>query len=79
MSKLTAKIAIPIILVGIFAISVFISMGYEQLEPAFYVIILCLVVFVFFFGIAIGQNLSSPVKKLLELAFAEITLVLLAV
>ena len=68
MSKLTLKIAVPIILTGIFAIVVFIAIGYERLEPSFYFIVFLLVIFVFFFGLAIGQNLSSPIKKLLDRA-----------
>jgi len=68
MSKLTKKIAIPIILAGLFAIIVFVSIGYDKLDPSFYIIVLFLVVYVFFFGLATGQNLSSPVKKLLERA-----------
>ena len=60
MSKLTSKIAVPIILVGIFAIIVFIAIGYEQLSLGFYIVFLFLIIFVFFFGLAIGQNLSSP-------------------
>lgn len=68
MAKLTIRIAVPIILVGIFAIIVFIAVGYGQLGPSFYVIIFLLAVYVFFFGLAIGQDLSSPVKKLLNRA-----------
>lgn len=69
MAQLTSKVAIPIILVGIFAMVVLIvTIGYEQLSPSFYIIIIFLTVFVFFFGIAIGQNLSSPVKKILDKA-----------
>ncbi len=68
MAKVTTKIAIPIILTGIFAIAVFVSLGYAQEEPSFYIIILFLIIYVFFFGLAIGQNLSSPIKKLLDKA-----------
>ena len=68
MAKLTTKIAIPIILAGIFAIAVFLAVDFEQLNPSFYVIILFFAVYIFFFGLAIGQNLSSPVKKLLDRA-----------
>lgn len=66
MSKLTSKIAIPIILVGIFAIVVLLAIDYEQLTPSFYIIVLLLTIAVFFFGIAIGQNFVSPIKKLLS-------------
>lgn len=74
MSKITTKIAIPIILTGIFAIIVFFAIGYGQLpsdfylEPGFYVVLIFLVIYVFFFGLATGQNLSSPIKKLLDRA-----------
>jgi len=68
MSKLTSKIAIPIILVGIFAIAVFISVDYENLDVGFYSVILFFTIYVFFFGLSIGQSFSSPVKKLLERA-----------
>jgi methyl-accepting chemotaxis protein len=68
MTKVTSKIATPIILAGLFAIIVFIALDYEQLKPSFYIVLSLLFVYVFFFGIAIGQSLSSPVKKLLERA-----------
>jgi nitrogen fixation/metabolism regulation signal transduction histidine kinase len=65
MAKCTIKTAIPIILVGIFAIVIFIAIDYGQLESSFYLVILFLVIFVFSFGLAMGQNLTSPVKKIL--------------
>jgi methyl-accepting chemotaxis protein len=74
MSKLTTKIAFPIILTGIFAILVFVSLGYGQYlgdfysEPGFYLIIIFLIIYVFFFGLSTGQNLSSPIKKILDMA-----------
>lgn len=68
MAKFTTKIVIPIILVGIFAIAVFIAVGSEQLGPGFYIVALFFAIYVFFFGLAIGQNLSSPMKKLLDKA-----------
>ncbi len=74
MSKLTLKIATPIILAGIFCILVFIAAGYGQSlenfynEPGFYIILGFLIVYVFFFGFSTGQSLSSPIKKLLDKA-----------
>lgn len=68
MSKISSKIAVPIILAGIFAITIFIAMDYEKLDITFYLIILILAIFVFFFGFATGQEFSSPIKKLLERA-----------
>ena len=68
MSKLTTKIAVPIILVGVFVVAVFvaINIGFTELNIGSYLIILCLAIFVFFFGLSVGQNLSSPIKKILE-------------
>jgi len=68
MAKRSTKIAIPIVLAGIFTITTFIAIGYEQLDPAFYMVVLFLVIFVFFFGIATGQSINSPLKKLLDKA-----------
>lgn len=68
MSKLTSKIAVPIILVGLFAIAVFMAVDYDQLNISFYIVILFFTIYVFFFGLAIGQSLTSPVKKILEKA-----------
>jgi len=68
MSKLTTKISIPVILAGVFAMTVFIAFDQERLNLSFYILIFLLSIFVFFFGFATGQQFSSPVKKLLERA-----------
>ena len=68
MAKFTTRIAIPIILVGIFAIAIFIAIDYDQLGVGFYIVILFLVIYVFFFGLATGQSIASPIKKLLDRA-----------
>ena len=65
MAKRTTEIAIPMILVGVFAVVVLLSIGSSQSGPLFYIVILFLAVFVFFFGLATGQNLTSPLKKLM--------------
>jgi len=68
MSKLSTKIAFPIILSSIFAISVFIAVDYEELRPSFYLVLLFVAIYVFFFGYATGERFASPVKELLERA-----------
>ncbi len=68
MSKLTSKIAVPIILAGIFAIAVFAALNYERLDLSFYIVILIFSVYVFSFGFATGQSLVSPLKQLLDRA-----------
>ena len=68
MSKLTTKISLPVILAGIFAMTVFIAFDHENIDLPFYIIIFLLSIFVFFFGFATGQQFSSPIKKLLERA-----------
>lgn len=66
MAKLTTKIAIPIILAGLFAITVFIALDYQELKLNFYIVLILLAVYVFFFGFATGQSFVSPIRKLLE-------------
>jgi len=66
MAKQITKIAVSIILVGVFSIVVFIATTYQQLQLSSYIILALLFVFMFFFGIATGQNLTYPIKKLLN-------------
>jgi methyl-accepting chemotaxis protein len=68
MSKITSKITFPIILVGLFSLAVFMALNYNQLGPSFYVILLFLSIYIFSFGFAIGQSVSSPIKELLKKA-----------
>lgn len=68
MNKLASKITVPIILVGLFSAVVFVSLNYNELDAVFYIILLFLSIYIFSFGFAIGQNFSSPVKKLLDMA-----------
>jgi nitrogen fixation/metabolism regulation signal transduction histidine kinase len=68
MSKLTTKVTLPIILVGLFSISVFVALNYNQLGVGFYVVLFLLTIYIFSFGFAIGQSFSSPVARLLEKA-----------
>lgn len=68
MSKLAAKISFPIVLAGVFVLTIFIALDYNRFDPNFYVILILLTLFMFFFGFATGQNLSSPIKKLLDKA-----------
>lgn len=68
MLKLTSKITVPIILVGIFSIAIFMALNYDQLGLSFYIILLLLAVYIFSFGFAVGQNFVSPFKELLKKA-----------
>jgi nitrogen fixation/metabolism regulation signal transduction histidine kinase len=70
MTKLTLKIAFPIIAVGVFAIMALTAIltDYHKLSTSFYIVSLFLAVFVFSSGLAIGQRLSSPVKAILDKA-----------
>lgn len=68
MAKLTFKIALPIIIAGFFATGALLATGREYIDPSFYFLLFCLLVFVFFFGLAAGQRAVSPVKKILQKA-----------
>ncbi len=70
MSNILVKIARPIIILGIFLISIFVALNYENLTANFYIIFLLVAIFIFLFGFAIGQRFASPVKKLVERATA---------
>lgn len=68
MNKLSLKIALPIILAGMFIITIFVALDYEKLELSFYIVFLLLAIYIFFFGFLTGQRFSSPVKKLIQRA-----------
>ena len=68
MARLSLKIAYPIIIAGLFIIVSFIAVNYENFNGGFYFILVLLIIYIFLFGFAIGQNLSYPVKKLLKIA-----------
>ena len=70
MSNILVKIARPIIILGIFLISIFVALDYENLTANFYIIFLLVAIFIFLFGFAVGQRLTSPIKKLVEMATA---------
>ena len=67
-SNLSLKIAIPIIVAGIFIVTVFIALNYERLDINFYVVFALIIIYIFFFGFATGQRFAVPVKKLLKRA-----------
>jgi len=66
MAKLISKISIPIILVGIFAIVVFLAIDSKQMSFGFYMVLLFFAIYVFSFGFATGQNLVSPLRKIID-------------
>lgn len=68
MSKLSFKVAYPIIIAGIFVTVIFMALNYQSADINFYIVLSTLVVYIFLFGFATGQNFSSPVKKMLEIA-----------
>lgn len=68
MSKITSKISFPIIVAGLFVITAFIAIYHENMGTSFYIILAILAVYLFSFGIATAQSLSSPIKKILNRA-----------
>lgn len=59
------KSAASTIILGLFVMTVFIAVNYENLNPDFYIILTSVTIFVFLFGFAVGQKIVSPVKKLI--------------
>ncbi len=66
MSKISLKIAYPIILTGLFIIIVFIAGTYDILDANFYIVLIPLTAFLFLFGFTTGQRFAVPVKELLK-------------
>ena len=66
MSRFAKKVALPIILAGVFAVIIFVALEYEQLDLNSYIVLLLLAVYVFAFGFATGQSFATPVEKLLK-------------
>lgn len=66
MSKISLKIAYPIIITGLFIMVVFVSATYDILDANFYLVLVPLTAFLFLFGFAIGQKFSIPVKEILK-------------
>src|SRR3989344_1266550 len=68
MARISLKIAYPIIIAGLFIIVSFVAVNYQTLNGTFYFVLGLLIVYIFLFGFATGQNFSSPIKKLLKSA-----------
>ncbi len=68
MEKISFKVALPVILAGMFAVVVFLALNPEGLDPSFYIILFLLSVFIFFYGLHVGQTVSAPVQKILKRA-----------
>lgn len=68
MPNIAYKIALPIILTGLFIVTVFVALNYNSLDANFYIVFSIVVIYVFLFGFAAGQNFVSPLKKILQRA-----------
>ncbi len=68
MASISLKIAYPIILAGLFIMAIFVALNYQTLSNSFYIVLVFLVLYVFLFGFATGQNFAIPVKRLLQKA-----------
>ncbi|MDO8486123.1 MAG: HAMP domain-containing protein [Candidatus Staskawiczbacteria bacterium] len=62
------KIAVPIIIAGIFIITIFIALNYKILDKNFFIVFGLTTIYIFLFGFATGQRFSMPIKKLLKRA-----------
>jgi|SRR3989344_481892 len=69
MSKLGKKIAISIIVGGIFIVVSFISIDYQGLTPSAYGVIVALLVFIFLFGFSMGNSFALPLSEILNNAY----------
>ncbi len=68
MQKVSWQIAFQVILTGVFILVVFMALNPTGLDASFYIIFTLLFIFIFFYGLSVGQKLAMPVKKLLKRA-----------
>ncbi len=68
MQKFSFKIAFSIILAGLFIVVCFAALNYDNLTTSFYIVSGLVVVFILFFGFAMGSSYAFPVKQLLKKA-----------
>jgi len=68
MEKISFRIALPVILAGLFSIVVFIALNPTGMDASFYIVLALLSIFVFFYGLHVGQTVALPVKKILRRA-----------
>lgn len=62
------KIASSIIAAGFFILISIIAISFNNLNTSFYIIFILLAVYLFLFGLSMGQNLARPIGKLLKRA-----------
>lgn len=67
-NNIVFKIALPVVLTGIFVIVIFMALNPDELDLSFYIVIILVCIFVFFYGVLSGQKTATPVKKLLKRA-----------
>lgn len=66
MAKFSFKIAVSIILAGLFIVVSFAALDYENLGSPFYIVSGFIVAFIFSFGFAMGHIYAEPVTELLK-------------
>lgn len=69
MSKFGRKIAVSIIVGGLFIVVSFLAIDYQSLTNVSYSVIITVLVFIFLFGFAIGQNFASPLNEVIKNAY----------
>lgn len=68
MHKFSSKLAISIIIAGLFIVVSFAALDYEDLDSSFYLVSGTIVAFIFLFGFAMGHTYAEPVKEILKKA-----------
>jgi len=66
--KLSSKVAYSIIIPGLFTITAFFALGYQNASSGFYVVVGFLVAFLLLFGFYAGRSFSVSIKKIVTKA-----------
>jgi len=69
MSKFGRKIAISIILGGLFIVVSFMAIDYQNLTAIGYSVLITILIFIFLFGFSMGQSFALPVNEVLKSAY----------
>ncbi len=67
-TNIAFKVALPMVLAGMFIVVIFIAFNPQQMDMMFYIFVFLVFIFIFFYGFATGQRVAFPVKRLLKRA-----------
>lgn len=65
-SKMSLRIASAVTLAGLFVMMAFLALQNDIFAYNFYLVLLLVIIFLFVFGLSVGQHTASPIKDMLK-------------